>query len=199
MPPASRLMPRYAAEPPHDGVPDGAWGDRLRAEFLGAAQGIAEDAGEPGEVAFYPDRSWHGRTYVPASAPTATGNEIYGYVAYVPGGDDGDPSGFAARADFTEETAQRNPEWQLDLSDEVIGSWHGHADKVAAMTLVWGRSLVAGGTLATALLGGVDVDQCALEDDRFTLLAPDDYGGDLLEVRLYSATGDELARESLYE
>jgi hypothetical protein len=192
-------MPRYAAEPPHDGVPDGAWGDRLRAEFLGAAQGIAGDAGEPGEVVFYPDRSWHGRTYVPASAPTATGNEIYGYVAYVPGGEDGDPSGFLARADFTEETAERNPEWQLDLSDEVIGSWHGHADKVAAITLVWGRSLVAGGALATALLGGVDVDQCALEADRFTLLAPDDYGGDLLEVRLYSATGDELARESLYE
>jgi hypothetical protein len=199
MPPASRVMPRYAAEPPHAGIPEGSWGDRLRAEFLGAAQAIADDAGEPGEVVFYPDRSWHGRTYVPASAPTATGMEIYGYVAYVAGGDEGEPPDFVARADFTEETAERNPDWQLDLSDEVIGSWHGHGEKVAAMTLVWGRSLIGGGTLATALLGGVDVDQCALAGDRFTLLAPDDFGGDLLEVRLYSADGEELARESLYE
>ncbi len=199
MPPASRLVPRFAAEPPHDGVPTGSWADRLRAEFLGAAQGIAEDAGEPGEVVFYPDRSWHGRTFVPASAHTAAGMEIYGYVAFAPGSDGDGPSSFLAQADFTEETAERNPDWDLDLSDEVVGSWHGHGDRVAAMTLVWGRSLVSGGTLATALLGGVDVDQCALEDDRFTLLAPDDYGGDLLEVRLYSAAGDELARESLYE
>jgi hypothetical protein len=199
MPPASRLIPRYAAEPPHDADPSGAWSDRLRAEFLGAAQAVAEDAGEPGDVVLYPDRSWHGRTYVPASAATATGMEIYGYVAYIPGADDEEPSELVATVDFTEETAAQNPDWELDLSDEVIGSWRGHAGKVAAMTLVWGRSLVSGGALVTALLGGVDVDQCALTEDRFTLLAPDDYGGDLLEVRLYSADGEELARESLYE
>jgi hypothetical protein len=200
MPPASRLVPRYAAEPPHEGVPAGAWSDRLRAEFLGAAQGVADESGEPGELLLYPDRSWHGRTYVPATVPTATGMEIYGYVAYVPAvGDDDEPSDLVAQVDFTEETAERNPDWELDLSDEVIGSWRGHGGRVAAMTLVWGRSLISGGTLVTALLGGVEVDQCALEDDRFTLLAPDDYGGDLLEVRLYSADGEELARESLYE
>ncbi len=200
MPPASRLVPRYAAEPPHDGVPDGPWRDRLRGEFLGAAQRVADESGEPGELVFYPDRSWHGRTYVPAAAPTSTGMEIYGFVAYVPGGEDDDePTDFIAQVDFTEETAERNPDWELDLSDEVVGSWRGHGGRVAAMTLVWGRSLIAGGTLVTALLGGVDVDQCRLDDDRFTLLAPDDFGGDLLEVRLYSADGEELARESLYE
>ncbi len=201
MPPASRLVPRYAAEPPHDGVPDGPWRDRLHAEFLGAAQRVVDESGEPGELVFYPDRTWHGRTYVPATGPTSTGMEIYGFVAYVPGGDDadGEPTDFVAQVDFTEETAERNPDWELDLSDEVVGSWRGHGDRVAAMTLVWGRSLIAGGVLATALLGGVDVDQCRLEDDRFTLLAPDDFGGDLLEVRLYSADGEELARESLYE
>ncbi len=197
MPPASRLLPRYAAEPPHDAFPSGRWADQLNAKFLEASQAIADDSGTPGEVVFYPDRSWHGRTYIPVSAQTATGMEIYGYVAYV--NDGADPSEFVTQVDFTQETAERNPDWQLDLSDEVIGSWRGHGGKVAAMTLVWGRSLVRGGTLATALLGGLEVDQCAIAEDRFTLLAPDDFGGELLEVRLYSAAGDELARESLYE
>ena len=43
------------------------------------------------------------------------------------------------------------------------------------------------------------VDECALEDGRFTLLAPDDYAGALLEVRLYDDAAVELARESLYD
>ena len=200
MPPARRLVPRYAAEPPHSGIPDGQWRERLEREFLTAAMAVADDAGEPGEIVFYPDRTWHGRTYVPASAATASGMEIYGYVVYVPADDPLDePTDFAGHADFTEETAEQNPDWELDLSDEVIGAWHGVDDDVASMTLVWGRSLVAGGAIATAELGGVSVDECPLDDRRFTLLAPDDYAGELLEVHLYSDDGDRLARESLYE
>jgi hypothetical protein len=38
-----------------------------------------------------------------------------------------------------------------------------------------------------------------LVEERFTLLAPDDYRGDLLEVRLYDKRGTQLAAESLYE
>ena len=34
--------------------------------------------------------------------------------------------------------------------------------------------------------------------DRFTLLAPDDYRGDYLDVVLWDGAGRELARESLY-
>ena len=30
-----------------------------------------EDIGEPEGIAWYPDRTWHGRTYVPATAPTS--------------------------------------------------------------------------------------------------------------------------------
>ena len=67
------------------------------------------------------------------------------------------------------------------------------------MTLVWGHSLVDGGAVATAELGEDTVDQCTLVDDRFTLLAPDDFADGLLEVRLYSDGGEELARESLYD
>lgn len=198
MPPANRVLPRYAAEPPQDSEPYGRFGDRLRAEFIAACQGLADEAGEPGEVQFYPDRTWHGRTYVPATAPTARGMELFGYVRFIPG-EGGEPSEFSAQADFTEETAERNPDWRLDLCDEVVGSWRGEDAKVASMTLVWGRSLVPGGVVAVAELGNLSVDQCTLEEDRFTLLAPDDYGGDLLEVRLYANRGDELARESLYD
>jgi hypothetical protein len=38
-----------------------------------------------------------------------------------------------------------------------------------------------------------------LAGDRFTLIAPDDYRGDFLEIKLFSQRGEELATESLYE
>ncbi|HEX2702929.1 MAG TPA: hypothetical protein VHM72_05820 [Solirubrobacteraceae bacterium] len=197
MPPTSPIVPRYVAEPPQGPNPHGRFADRLRAEFLAAAQTL-EDVDEPGVLSFFPDRSWHGYTYVPVTAATESGLEIYGYVMYsVPVGG-AEPTDFAAYADFTDETAERNPDWQLDLSDEVIGGWRGADGKVASMTLIWGRAIVAGGAVATAELGELTVDECDLSGDRFTLLAADDLDGRLLEVRLYSRTGDELARESLY-
>ncbi len=133
MPPEERFVPRFAAEPPQEELPYGRWEERLREEFLGAAlrlDGGEEDLGEPGGIAWYPDRTWHGRTYVPATALTSSGYELFGYVRFVPGGDDGEPSDFSAHVDFTEETAERNPDWKLDLCDEVIGSWRGEAGAV---------------------------------------------------------------------
>jgi hypothetical protein len=112
--------------------------------------------------------------------------------------DGAEPTDFAAYADFTDETADRNPDWQLDLCDEVIGGWRGADGLVASMTLIWGRAIAVGGVVATAELGELTVDECALSGDRFTLLAPDDLDGRLLEVRLYARDGEELARESLY-
>ena len=197
--PASEIpIPCNIAEPPQEPTPSGRWADRLRAEFLAAAQDL-DQVGEPGEVSFYPDRTWHGYTYIPVSATTANDFQVYGYVRFVAGTDGRDQSDFTAYADFTEETAERNPEWELDLCDEVVGAWRGADGAVASITLVWGRSLVEGGSVATAELGEHTVDQCALADERFTLLAPDDFAGALLEVRLYSQGGEELARESLYD
>ncbi len=66
------------------------------------------------------------------------------------------------------------------------------------MTLVWGRPLVPGAAIATAELTDLCVDQCPVQEDRFTLIAPDDYRGDTLEVRVFDKRGRELARESLY-
>jgi len=194
-------VPRFAAEPPQEGLPYGRWADQLREAFLDACLSLdteGEDLGEPGEITWYPDRSWHGRTYVAATAPTANGFELYGYVRFLPAADEQPPSDLAATVDFTAETAAEHPEWTLDLCDEVIGSWRGESGAVAAMTLVWGRPLMPSGAVATAQLGEVVVDQCALDEGRFSLIAPDDYRHDLLEVVLFDGRGGELARESLY-
>ncbi|MDX6722687.1 MAG: hypothetical protein QOD73_1091 [Solirubrobacteraceae bacterium] len=201
MPPEDRFVPRFAAEPPQDLLPYGRWAQSLQEEFLAAClriDGEGDDLGDVGEIAWFPDRTWHGRTYIPATAPTANGYEVYGYVSYAPGDDNEEPGDFHAVADFTAETAQANPDWNIDLCDEVIGAWRGEQGKTAAMTLVWGRPLVEGGAIATAELAELVVDQSLLVEGRFTLLAPDDYRGDTLDVRLFDRRGDELAHESLY-
>jgi hypothetical protein len=136
---------------------------------------------------------------VPASTHTSTGVELFGYVSFAPGDAEHEPSDFAAWADYTEDTADDHPEWRMDVSEEVVGGWRGEGGEVAAMTLVWGVPLADGSAVATAELGGVTVDQCTVDDRRFTLLAPDAYREDYLEIALWDKRGDRLARESLYE
>jgi hypothetical protein len=208
MPPEERFVARFAAEPPQEQTPYGRWAETLQSEFLAACLRIDaeedEDYGEAGELNYFPDRTWSGRTYVPITSRTTTGMDLFGYVAFTPGDpeaddpDDREPSHFTATADFTDETAENNPEWKLDLCDDVVGGWRGEGGRVAAMTLVWGRCLVKGGQIATAELADLCVDQCPVADDRFTLLAPDNYRGDFLEIKLFNVRGEELARESLY-
>ncbi len=202
MPPTDRFVPRFAAEPPQETLPYGRWAQTLQAEFLAQClriDGEGEDLGEPGEVTWFPDRTWCGRTYVPATARTSTDLELFGYVSFVIGEDGRGAEDFTASADFTDEVAERNQEWLLDLSDEVIGSWRGEQGKVAEVTLVWGVALTEGGAVATAELADLAVDQCELAEERFTLVAPDDYRGDVLDVKLFDRRGRELAGESLYE
>jgi hypothetical protein len=206
MPPEDRFVTRFAAEPPQDGLPAGRWADTLTAEFLDACLRIdseGEDLGEAGVPTWYPDRTWNGRTYVPVTARTSTNLEVFGYVSFVPGdphgaGAEQEPSDFASSADFTDQLAEANPDWKMDLCDEVIGSWRGEAGNVADMTLVWGVPQIRGGVIATAELADLCVDQCLLVEDRFTLIAPDDYRKDFLEIKLFNVRGEELAGESLY-
>jgi hypothetical protein len=201
MPPEDRFVPRFAAEPPQDLLPYGRWAETLQGEFLAACLRIDsgdEELGEPGEIVWYPDRTWHGRTFVPATAPTSTGLELFGYVSFAPASGVEEAGDFHATADVTAETASANPGWRIDLCDEVVGAWRGEEGQVAAITLVWGRPLVAGAAIATAELADLAVDQCQLVDERFTLIAPDDYRGDTLDVKLFDARGREVARESLY-
>jgi hypothetical protein len=202
MPPVERFICRFAAEPPQAGMPDGEWATTLQAEFLAACLRIdteGEELGEAEKLRWFPDRTWSGRTYVPVTARTTTGLELFGYVSFAPAAaDDAEPTDFEATADFTDETAERHPEWRMDICEEVVGGWRGEGGNVAAMTLVWGVPLIAGGRVATAELAGLAVDQCAVTDDRFTLLAPDAYRSDYLDIKLWDADGRELAAESLY-
>jgi hypothetical protein len=199
MPPEDRFVPRFAAEPPQELLPYGRWADRLREEFLAACLRIEEEVGEPGEIVWFPDRTWGGRTYVPATVRTDARLELYGVVSFAPAvEEDQEPDHFAATADWTEETVEANPDWTIDLCEEVVGGWRGEAGNVAAMTLVWGTPVVDRVAIASAELAGLTVDQCVLIENRFTLLAPDDYRGDTLDVLVFDGGGRELARESLY-
>jgi hypothetical protein len=202
MAPTDRLVPRFAAEPPQEGLPYGRWAHRLSDAFYeacGRVEGEDEDIGDPGDIAWYPDRTYGGRTYVPATAPTSTGHELFGFVSFVPAQEGGEAADFQATADVTSETAERHPEWTIDLTDEAVDSWRGEEGNVASVALVWGRPLVDGAAIATAELADLTVDQCVLVEERFTLIAPDDYRGDLLDVKLFDRNGRELASESLYE
>jgi hypothetical protein len=203
MPPADRFVISFAAEPPQEALPYGRWSDTLRQHFLAACHEIdseGEDLGEAGEIAWFPDRSYAGRTYVPAVARTTTGYELFGFVSFAEGSDQGGgaPTDFQTRADFTSETAETNPDWKLDLNDDVVARWRGEQGNVADMTLVWGVPLIPGGAIVTAELANLAVDQCVLIEERFTLLAPDNYRSDFLDVKLWDNRGGELATESLY-
>jgi hypothetical protein len=200
MPPTDRFVISFAAEPPQEALPYGRWADTLREHFLNACRAIDTEDEEIGEVeggiAWFPDRTYGGRTYIPAVARTNAGYELFGFVSFSEGS--GGPSDFDAQADFTGEIAESNPEWKLDLNDDVIGTWRGEQGKTADMTLVWGVPLIPGGAIVTAELANLAVDQCELVEERFTLIAADNYRSDFLEVKLWDKRGNELARESLY-
>jgi hypothetical protein len=200
MPPTDRFVISFAAEPPQEAIPYGRWADTLKGHFLRAVIAIDTEGtklGQPGEVAWFPDRTYAGRTYIPAVARTDEGYELFGYVSFTEG--EGGPTDFVSSADFTAETAETNPDWKLDLNDEVIGRWRGEFGKTADITLIWGVPLIPGGVTVTAELANLAVDQCEVSEERFTLIAPDNYRSDYLEVKLWSKSGEELARESPYE
>jgi hypothetical protein len=202
VPPEARPIPRFLAEPPQEPLPYGRWGETLAEQFLEAAGRIDtedDDLGDPGEPVWFPERTLCGRTYVPATAATAGGFELFGYVSYSRSDEGAQAGDFQAHVDYTDETAEANPDWVLDLSDHEIGRYRGIQNRRGVITLVWGVALVANGALATAELGPTTTDQCELVDERFTLVSLDAYTGDYVAVRLYGRKGVELAAESLYE
>ena len=81
------------------------------------------------------------------------------------------------------------------MSVPVVSIFEGAYD---AHIRLAAEKLRDGGVVVTAELARLAVDQCTLADGRFTLLAPDDYRGDTLEVAVFDRRGSQLARESLY-
>ncbi|HEV2789870.1 MAG TPA: hypothetical protein VGV69_01055 [Solirubrobacterales bacterium] len=207
MTPNPRPIPRFIADSTQEGIPHGRFAERLREEFAKACAGIEDlpaGAAVPAEVDWFPERAWGGRVWVPCSARTdseAGRLELFGHVSYVQP-PEGDPRDFAAKADFTDILAADNPDWRIDLNDDVIGRWRGENGRAGAVTLVWGRPLVRGAVAATAVLDAETVDQEAISQDRFTLIALDAleaYGDDVfMEVKLWTRRAAELASETLY-
>jgi hypothetical protein len=209
VPPVRRPIPRFIADASVEGLPYGRWGQRLRDEFAKACEPhIGEAGGAVGEVTWFPERGWGGRIYVPAVASVegaAEPSEYFGFVSFArPDGEDaGEAGGFEARADFTDVTADQNPEWMIDLNEEVIGGWRGESERRGDVTLVWGTPLIPGAKAATAELDAEVVDQTPVTDERFTLIAVDAVKGFpdelFLEVKVWSGQEQQLAAESLYE
>jgi hypothetical protein len=208
MAPDPRPIPRFIADSSQEGIPHGRFAEQLAEQFRAACERIEdlpEDTGRPEEIDWFPERSWGGRVWVPATskAETAAGPiELFGHVSYLQPAD-GDPADFAAGADFTDVLAEDNPGWRIDLNDDVIGRWRGEAGMAGDVTLVWGRPLVPGAVAATAQLETDTVDQEPISNGRFTLVALDaleGYGDDVfLEVKLWNRRAQELASESLYD
>jgi hypothetical protein len=205
--PNPRPVPRFIADTTQEGIPHGRFAERLREEFAKACGEIGElPAGVevPAEIDWFPERAWGGRVWVPGSALAESEEgrlELFGHVSYVQP-PEGEPTGFAAKADFTDVLAEDNPDWRIDLNDDVIGRWRGENGRAGAVTLVWGRPLVRSAVAATAMLDGETVDQEVVSQDRFTLIALDaleGYGDDVfMEVKLWSRRAMELASETLY-
>jgi hypothetical protein len=216
--PNPRPIPRFIADSTQEGIPHGRFAERLAAEFRRACEAIDDlpaDVEQPpaDAVEWFPERAWGGRVWVPCTARVeapgdADGDdasrgalELFGHVSYVQP-EDGEPADFRATADFTDVLAEDNPDWRIDLNDEVIGRWRGENGRAGNVTLVWGRPLVRGAVAATAELEMETVDQEAISDERFTLVALDaleGYGDDVfMQVKLWSRRADELAAESLY-
>jgi hypothetical protein len=215
MPPIRRPFPRSIADASQEGRPYGRWEERLREAFVNECESLAGDAGaalDAMTVKWFPDRTWGGRIYVPASgrAAEATTNadgdevlvEYYGWVSFDPGDDGDEPSDLRSRADFTDVTAEDNPDWKIDLNDDVIGGWRTDGGRGGDVTLIWGLPLVRGAVAATAELDGDTLDQTPVADGRFTLVSVDavsGFGDDLfLEVKLWDRAVRQIASESLY-
>jgi hypothetical protein len=208
MPPNPRPIPRFIADTTQEGIPSGRFAERLATAFRVACDELAdlpEEISADGEIDWFPERAWGGRVWIPCSTraegPGGT-VELFGHVSYVQL-EEGDPADFRAKADFTDVLAEDNPDWQIDLNDDVIGRWRGENGRAGAVTLVWGRPLVQGAVAAGAELDQETVDQEPVSNNRFTLIALDaleGYGDEIfMQIKLWSRRAKELASESLYD
>jgi hypothetical protein len=207
--PTSKPFPRFIADTSQERRPHGRWEERLIESLADRCAGLADEAGAPLEtenVRWFPERTWGERTYIPATART-TGPEggtieYFGHVSYRRGEGE-EPTDLRASADFTDVTVEDNPDWKIDINDEVIGQWRADGSRGGDVTLIWGVPLVRGAFAATAELEGEVLDQSAVEEGRFSLIAVDavtGFGDELyLKVHLWDRRLRPVAAESLYD
>jgi hypothetical protein len=220
-PPSARPFPRFIADATQDSEPSGRYAERLAELFGEACSEHLGNAGapvNPESIRWFPERAWGGRVYVPATARATESSrpsdapgdsdpvlvEYFGWVSFTRADPESEPQDFAAKADFTDVTAEDSPEWQIDLSDDVIGQWLSEAGRGGDVTLVWGLPMVRGAVASTAELDGEVVDQAPIRDGRFTLVAVDAVRGfgdgeAYLTVKLWDRRLGQVASESLYD
>ena len=216
MAPTGRPYPRFIADSPQEKAPYGRWAERLAERFAEACEPLKAEAGSPLDaetLRWFPERTWGGRTYIPATGRAAGPRqdsesedsvvpEYFGWVSFERP-EEGEPRDLRAKADFTDVTAEQNPDWRIDLNDDVIGRWRADGDRGGDVTLVWGLPLVRGAVAVSAELDGEVLDQAAVIDGRFTLVAVDavhGFGDDLyLAVHLWDRALRGIASESLYD
>lgn len=204
-PPIARPFPRFMADTAQQSRPYGRWEERLREAFAAACEPFLAEAGaplDPGSVRFFPERTWGLRTFIPVvGRGSGAALEYFGHISFVRE-PEGEPGELVTDADFTDVIAAENPEWEVDLNDDVIGEWRADGGRGGDVTLIWGTPLVRGAIAATAEVGGEVVDQAAVNDGRFSLLAVDaveGFGEELfLDVKLWNRRLEEIATESLY-
>ena len=205
MPPEERLVCRFAAEPPQSPLPCGEWADTLRPSSSPpacASTTRARTSASRGSWPGSPTARGRGRTYVPVDdAAPAPAIDLFGYVSFAARRDEDEPSPATspAWADFTDETADRHPEWKMDLCEEVVGGWRGEGGRVAAMTLVWGVPLVRGGLIATAELAAWPSTSARWPTIASRCWRPTPTARTTSRSALWNVRGEELAAESLYE
>ena len=135
MPPEDRFVSRFAAEPPQDALPSGRWADTLQAEFLAACLRIdteGEELGEAGDAHLVPRPHVDGphlragdRAHRPrASSCSATSRSRPATRRH---GDEQEPATSPPAPTSPTRLAEDNPEWRMDLCEEVIGGWRGES------------------------------------------------------------------------
>jgi hypothetical protein len=212
VPPVARPIPRFIADSAQEGLPYGRWAERLTEKFGEVCEPMASEAGaplDPESVLFFPERRWGNRHYVPITGRSPGEDdeegpvEFFGHVSFVRPSEEDEPTDLVATADFTDVVADDNPDWKIDLNEDVIGAWRSDAGRGGDITLIWGIPLVRGAIAATAELGPDVLDQTPLQEGRFTMIAVDavkGFGDDLfLEIRMWDRRLNEIASESLYE
>ena len=205
MPPVERFVCRFAAEPPQEALPHGAWAQTLQAEFLAACLRIdaeGEELGEAGELRWFPDRTWNGRTYVPVDGahddrPRAVRLRLLRPATRTDGR--AEPSDF----DSTRRLHRRDRRAQPGLAASTSArrcrqlARRGRPQRRHDARL--GRAADRRARASPPPSSPASRSTSARSPtDRFTLIAPDDYRSDFLDVKLWDGDGRELASESLY-